>query len=173
MPSPLVHAVAGYAGYSLIALRQTTPHSRTGRLRLLLASFISSCLPDADALVGIIIGEIGRAHNGITHSVPFGLLSSSFAGALFQGVGAISFFRGLIFGFLLHMLHLLLDLLGRNKRGLMLLAPFSFRRFRIPLRIFYGVRWDQGVFSKKHLWTLGTEMLFVAIVLTVLRRLQR
>jgi membrane-bound metal-dependent hydrolase YbcI (DUF457 family) len=160
----------GYFGYSLKLWPIESVQGHTHRRQLMLASLIMSCLPDADFFMGIAVRDLERVHNGISHSLPFGLLVSAFSGALLRGLYGIGFVRGFAGTFAFHTLHLVLDLLGRNSRGLLLMAPFSSRRYRVPFRLFYGVRWDEGLLTRKHLWTLVTETAVVTIILTIILR---
>jgi membrane-bound metal-dependent hydrolase YbcI (DUF457 family) len=117
-----------------------------------------------------------RFHNNITHSIFFGSIVSllvTWFRSRRDGERGWGFASRFASAFFLYMLHLITDLLGPNKRGLMLLAPFSSRRFRSPFQLFFGVRWDLGVFHRKHLWTLGSELLFAVLITKGVRKVQR
>jgi membrane-bound metal-dependent hydrolase YbcI (DUF457 family) len=120
-----------------------------------------------------MLGDMKRFHNNITHSFFFGSLVSLLVAWFWSGRDCDrGFARRFANTFLLYALHLLTDFLGPNKRGLMLLAPFSSRRFRAPFQLFSGVRWDLGLFNRRHIGTLGSELLFLVLIIKVVRKLQ-
>lgn len=46
----------------------------------------------------------------------------------------------------------------------MLFWPLSLERFESPVKIFYGVRWSEGVMSPIHFNTIINEVVFVLLV---------
>jgi hypothetical protein len=52
--------------------------------------------------------------------------------------------------------------------GIMFLWPFSSERYLAPLSLFSGLHWSEGWFSVQHLWTLLTELLFIALLMLAL-----
>ncbi len=133
---------------------------------LLLASVLFSLLPDFDALPGLVFGEMYRFHNQFSHSLLVGLGAALAAGlltALFAGrQWAWSVFLVALLGY---EMHILADLFTYESRGVMLFWPLTPERFTAPVKLFYGVRWSEGVFSPLHLITLTSELVFSAVLL--------
>jgi inner membrane protein len=172
MPSPIAHIAAGAAIYRLRFGRGLT----TNRDRLLMVSCVGlSLLPDLDAAVGIIAGDIGRFHNNFAGSPAFGTLVALAAGALTWLVRRHLARSVTILVFISYQVHVLMDFLTIS-RGSMLLWPFSTERISPPLHVFYGFRWSHGLVSELHLITLVTELIFagalVGMVMLVDRRRQ-
>lgn len=169
MASPLAHTAIAYAIHITFEKRRSRKRrgpSEANRIGYgytptLLQSIFLSNLPDLDALLGILLKDMRRFHNNITHSIFTGLAVSVLASVVRPS--------STLHVFLHYILHLLTDLLSRNKRGLMLFAPISKRRYHLPITIFYGFRWGSGIFSANHLWTLATELLFSLLVLQTLK----
>ncbi len=83
MPSPIAHTAVGVALYQLWARRGKSPRQIGGVLPPMLAACIGlSMLPDLDAFVGIVLGDLGRYHNNLASAPFFGTLVSLCAAAI-------------------------------------------------------------------------------------------
>lgn len=121
-----------------------------------------SLLPDVDAVVGLLLGDMGRYHNQMMCTPLFALIFSIVTGlAGWHWRGA--FRPWFILAFSCYLLHITLDFFTHG-RGIMLLWPLSEERFRPPFTIFYGVHWSDGLFSSRHIWTALTEIATFAAV---------
>jgi membrane-bound metal-dependent hydrolase YbcI (DUF457 family) len=130
MPSPLGHALAGYAIGTIVgrpATTTTTPIASTGGRILLFAGL--GCLPDIDFLF--------RAHSMYTHSVGAVMIVALAAAIAFRldwrAVAACAAAYGA---------HLLLDWLGNDTSppiGIMALWPFDSGYYQSPIPIFMPV----------------------------------
>lgn len=139
----------------------------------LLAALIFSVLPDIDSLVGIIRGNFGRYHNNLTHSFFAGLVVALPFSLLMQKKQRRSFRYWFSLTSFAYSLHVIMDSLTWG-RGVMAFWPFKSDRFRIPLRLFYGFHWSDGWWSRRHLWTVLTELLLIGNgVLTLYHLLRR
>lgn len=165
MPSPLAHSAAGFAVYNMLR------PSEKADSELLRVSILFSVLPDLDSLVGLLGRDFYRFHNNISHSLGFALAAGSVAG-LVWGWGKGLFWRWFSAGFLAYAFHLGLDYWS-TRRGIILLWPFSKRRFISPTKLFYGFQWGRGLWSKTHIWTMLTELLFGLALITGLRWLTK
>lgn len=80
--------------------------------------------------------------------------------------------RGFLFWFAIalicYAMHVIMDS-ATQSRGVMVAWPVSDQRYLLPFAIFYGLRWTDGVFSLRHLWTVFTELLFAASVFGLLQ----
>ncbi len=125
---------------------------------------VFSMAPDADAVVGILLGNLASFHNQITHSLGFGFaLCAVFLpvnrmmlpGWSARGVFALT---ATCFG-----MHLALDWMTYG-RGVMLLWPVSGVRFKAPFEVFHGLRWSDGVYSARHVDTLINELTVLLVL---------
>ena len=178
MPSPIAHVAMGYLVYR--AFRSRMPEQASRRVgplpHLLIAAVGISLLPDADAVPGVLLRDIGRFHNNITHSLIFG-------STIAVGIGAVAWLTrrtGFKLWFLLALvsyeLHILMDFFTRSGRGVMLGWPISPDRFEAPVKLFYGLRWSEGLSSPEHLVTIATELGVVALagmVIYLINRMKR
>jgi inner membrane protein len=162
MPSPLAHLAVGYVIHRAY---QPPPGPRlVAHVPLSLAAALGfALLPDVDSVAGILMGDLGRYHNGWTHSLAAGLGVSAIVGsvALCGGRGAAR--KWFVLALLCYGSHVVMDFLTIG-RGVMALWPLSAERYASPIRLFYGLHWSQGWLSVRHLWTLLTELGFVAVL---------
>jgi LexA-binding, inner membrane-associated putative hydrolase len=127
MPSPVGHALAGYAVGTAIAgpLRRATKWSAHAGMRWRILLFAGlACLPDVDFLFG--------THATYTHSVG--------AIAIVAALLALSLrpWTLVVAGTLVYASHPFLDWLGRDTTppiGIMVLWPFSTDHFMVPVPI--------------------------------------
>ena len=118
MPSPITHVAFGY-----LIFRVLRTGSDSIQPSLLLAAVGLSILPDMDAAVGILLGDLGRYHNHMMGSPAFGFLAA-------VCVGTIGWWRRAEFRFWFtlalacYLIHIVLDYLTVG-RGVMLLWPCS------------------------------------------------
>lgn len=158
MPSPIAHMAAGAAIYRLRFGGGTS--TRADRA-LLVACVGLALVPDLDAAVGILAGNIGRYHNNFAGTPAFGALVALAAGALTWVVRRQLTWPTMSLVFISYQVHILMDFLTIS-RGTMLLWPFSTERFSPPVHLFYGFRWSHGLVDELHMVTLVTELVFVA-----------
>lgn len=171
MPSPIAHTAMSYVVYRVFNNRiDTTRKISNGFPSLFIIIIILSLLPDFDAVPGILSGNFKRFHNNESHSL-FVALGIAILGAIFMRWIKRENFR---YWFLLIFscvgLHIVMDYFTYG-RGVMAFWPLSSERFSSPILLFYGLRWSEGIFSVKHLWTLVNETIFVLITLVAMRRI--
>jgi hypothetical protein len=165
MPSPLAHAAAGYAVYRIFR------SSDAIEPELFTASLAFSLLPDLDSVAGLIGQNFAHYHNNVSHSVGFMIGAGVLAGTLFHRRQE-GFFRWYLVGLMSYGFHLALDYWS-TRRGILLLWPFSNRRFTSPKRLFYGLKWGRGIKSATHIWTAFTELIFGLMLVTTIRWLTK
>lgn len=169
MPSPLAHGVIGYAVYRLCrprekpALGGLSPRPAT----LLAVAVGLSLLPDADAALGLLLGDIGAYHNGVVNSLFVGLCVSLLIASLIWLRWRAGFRFWLVLSLLCYELHVLADYLTWG-RGIMMFWPFTPERFAPPFFLFYGLHWSDGLMTVRHVWTFLTELAFAALLLAAL-----
>jgi inner membrane protein len=170
MPSPIAHTAMSYVIYRL------SPHPKKedrdgdaaviSRLFLLIAGF--SLLPDFDAVLGILFGDLGLYHNKGSHSYLVGIGIALIGAFFMQWFSAQRFTYWFLLIFACYGLHITMDFFTYG-RGVMALWPLSTQRYLSPVILFYGLHWSEGLFSIKHIWTLLTEAGFLLLTLLGLR----
>lgn len=170
MPSPIAHLAASYVVYRLA--RRYEPEPKLPPMGpapgLLLVTAVFSTLPDVDSVVGLLARDFGRFHNNATHSLIVGLGVSLLFAALMRWRRGRGFFYWFSVAAASYTLHIFMDA-ATVSRGVMALWPLTDTRFLAPVTIFYGLHWSDGWISIRHLWTLLTELLFVALLFGLLR----
>jgi inner membrane protein len=163
MPSPLAHSMMGYTIYR--AIRPYSPKENGLSSRsispLLLGTIVLSMLPDLDAIPGLLFNDFRQFHNNVSHSLIIGLVVALGIGGLVWMRRRSDFKRWFTLALVCYELHILMDFLTVGERGALLFWPLSPDRFRSPVKLFYGVRWSEGLISGHHLWTVVTELGFV------------
>lgn len=136
--------------------------------RLLVVTAVFSLLPDIDSAIGFLTGDFGRFHNNATHSLIAGAFFSLIFAALMWWRGRQGFLYWFAVAMVSYSLHIMMDA-ATVSRGVMALWPFTDTRYLFPVTLFYGLHWSDGWLSIRHLWTLLTELLFLALVLGLLQ----
>jgi hypothetical protein len=174
VPSPLAHGVIGYAVYRLYRPREKlAPGGPSSKSVLPLAAALGvSLLPDADAALGLLLGDLGTYHNNIVNSLFVGLGVSLLLASFLRLGWRTRFWPWLGLVLLCYELHVLADYLTWG-RGVMLFWPFTPERFTPPVYLFYGLHWSDGLVSIRHLWTVLSELGFAALLLAVLELYSR
>ena len=166
MPSPIIHTTAGYVLYRLSrkADNQQSKRKRYKNLPpLLLFSIGMSLLPDLDSIPGLIVGNLSLYHNNAFHSLSVGVLVALVGGLIARYALRLNYWLGFLIGLVGYEVHIILDYFTIG-RGVMLFWPLTQERYESPIKLFYGLRWSEGLLSYKHLWTLASETLVVAVV---------
>lgn len=168
MPSPIAHLTAGYALYALGRSRLRQSVAPVPRSLFVALGF--SMLPDMDSVLGLLAGDFGRFHNNATHSLLIGLIVALGFGLWLRqrrNPNAGTWFFLALLGY---ELHILMDsaTLGR---GVMAWWPLSADRYNLPIPLFFGFRWSDGLWSMNHVVTVVTELLFAGVVALLLHLL--
>jgi len=170
LPSPIAHSAAGYVAYRVLDRRLFHGvDEEPGRpwFSSLAVSGLS-LLPDADSVYGLAQDEVSRYHNSGTHSLLVGLGVASLVGAWAAWRQRARFLTWFLFSLAGYGSHVILDFFS-SRRGVMLFWPLSSRRFKYPVKLFYGMRWSASITSKHHVITLVTETAFAAVLFLLLR----
>jgi membrane-bound metal-dependent hydrolase YbcI (DUF457 family) len=174
MPSPISHIAAGVIIYrSLPAEERKKVSGKIYHIPLLaIIVLAASLLPDLDAVLGIITGDMGAYHNQASNSLFTGIAVAFILGVFLHWwlKGKFLFWFGLIF--VSYAAHVFLDMLTVG-RGIMLFWPFSSERFISPFLVFYGLRWSHGLWNISHLWTVISEIGFWSAVFGLVHVLQK
>ena len=133
--------------------------------RLLAFLLFTSLFPDLDSGIGLLKGDFAGYHHSILHNLSAGVLYALAALAL---AGSLEGIRGewkpehrpwifALGALCAYELHIVMDLFTVSD-GMDLLQPFSDRLCRSPLRLFYGLRWSEGLLSVHHIRTVISEV---------------
>lgn len=166
MPSPLAHVTVGYM---IGRLHQPKPSSEMDpravekSLGRVIVPMVISLLPDLDAVLGLISGDFGQFHNHWTHSLIVGLLAAFSIGILASRARWSGFLTWFAIALACYEMHVIMDFFTVG-RGVMLFWPFTPQRFSSPVKLFYGLHWSDSWSSTRHLWTLITELGFLAVL---------
>jgi inner membrane protein len=137
MATPIGHTLAGYAVWSMA--RQAAHREERG---LAILSVLVAITPDLDFLPGLLVGTPALFHQGITHSLVFGLVVSLGAAGLYcLATGSARFRTAFSLAFLAYISHLFLDYAqpdGRAPYGIPALWPFSGEHFISPFPLLLG-----------------------------------
>lgn len=169
MPSPIAHIAAGYAIYRIYRSRplQQTPLGVDGSIRSLFAIVGLSLLPDLDAIPGLLMGDLDRFHNNLTHSFVAGLIAALAIGGVVWLRNRSGFVRWFSLALISYQLHVLMDFFTRG-RGVMLFWPFTEERFEPAIKLFYGLHRSRGWLNIDHVWMLFNELTFAGMVLLII-----
>ncbi len=168
MPSPLAHSAAGYLALRLLPPVESSspgasPQGRAVRRALLVPLVVLlSLLPDLPSVIGLVVGNFGRFHNGPEHSLAVGLLVGPAVGLIAAWLGFGSFLSWAVLATVCYELHVVMDFLTWG-RGVKVLWPFSDARYSPPFLLFYGLHWSQGWWSPRHLITVASEGLLLLV----------
>lgn len=169
MPSPIAHVTAGYAIYRICRSRslQQSPLGVRRSLQSLAALVGLSLLPDLDVIPGVLLGDLNRFHNNLTHSVVAGIVAALAIGSILWLKNRIGFARWFSLALLTYQLHVVMDFFTRG-RGVMLFWPFSVERYEPAVKLFYGLQRSNGWLTIDHVWMLLNELTFAGTVLLIL-----
>jgi len=136
MCTPVGHSLAGMAIFYATGNKPAKEDIRRLGWFILLAN-----LPDFDFIPGILLGEPGRYHHGISHSIGMGLIVFLLAWWWASARFARNRITIAFTAFALVGSHLLLDWLtwdppGTNGQGVPLLWPWSDEYYLAPVTIF-------------------------------------
>jgi inner membrane protein len=159
MPSPIAHAVTGYAIAQLFSLK--TVHGqeivrRVSGLSLGLYSVGMAIAADLDFIPQFITGV--KFHHGPTHSIAFAI-AVAFVACGFQKVWP-DYWPKSIFRLTLALYgsHLLLDFFTDGGDGIQVFWPVNLGYWRSPVALFPSTHWSKPLFYPGHFLFLAYEL---------------
>lgn len=161
MPSPIAHLSVGVSLFMVV--RSYRPRLRHVFL-FFWATLLFVMVPDVDAILGILLGNLGAYHNQGTHSLGMAVIFCGIGATILKPVFGLSWKRLFVFFLLCNATHLLMDWMTWG-RGIKLFWPISDKRFLSPFLAFYGLHYSDPLSSPKHLVTLATEGLFAISII--------
>jgi inner membrane protein len=180
MATPVGHSLAGYAIYRVLV------PSQDRRPALLLFAAAMATAPDLDFLPGILTGAPATYHQGLSHSLAFGVIAGVTGAVMLRTVASTTTRLDFVLGFLCYTSHLVLDFFGPDTRppyGIPLFWPFSDCTFLSPVPLLLGVshaghtsastgEWLHAIFTPYNAAALGTEILLISPFVLLARRLR-
>ena len=182
MPSPVGHSLVGYLIYELTLGSAQRPQWPIVVLYLVVAN-----APDLDFVPGLLVGEVGRYHHGITHSIGFAaVVGFAFSFGLYLYKGAV-IWRNFLILFSLYFSHVVLDYLSMDTslpRGVPIYWPLGSEYHIAPFALFSDITrvssssagFISSLFSLHNLWSMCVEFLvffpFALLLFTRRRRLE-
>lgn len=158
MPSPIAHAVSGYAiakGVNPLTI------SRMGRVAFF-AVFVAIAA-DFDFIPQLVANI--DTHRGFTHSLGFALLFSGMVSAVIARRTRFRYLPTFLLTLALYGSHLLLDFLTQGGTGIPLLWPISSSHFQSAVVLFPAVHHSNGLFDSIHVRFLSFELAYTVILL--------
>ena len=168
MPSPIAHAVSGYAVTKLLE-----PQSNRGLYKfplLCYGSFVAIAA-DIDFLPKLIAGI--DMHRGFTHSLAFAIVFSLVVNRCITEktrFARLKYLRAFILTFILYCSHLVLDFFTQGGSGLPLLWPLSTNTFHSTIPLFPAVHHSRGLFDTSHLRFISFELVYSTLLLWCISR---
>ncbi len=161
MPSPIAHAVSGYA------IARLWPDARPPwpRRWLLFYTVFIAVAADLDFVPQFITGE--RYHHGFTHSITFALGVSLVAWCIAHYVYKQQ--RACQLGVLtlaLYGSHLALDVITQGGAGIQLLWPFTTEYYQSSVLIFPSTHWSKPLLRYPgHFVFLAFELVYTVLII--------
>ncbi|MBE9069022.1 metal-dependent hydrolase [Leptolyngbya cf. ectocarpi LEGE 11479] len=156
MPSPIAHAVSGYA-----IAKGVNPLSRMWHVAFY-AVFVAIAA-DFDFIPQLVTSV--NTHRGFTHSLGFALLFSGVVSAVIARRTSFKYRPTLLLTLTLYGSHLLLDFLTQGGTGIPLLWPISDSHFQSTIVLFPAVHHSHGLFDSIHVRFLSFELIYTVVLL--------
>ncbi|MEL7034572.1 MAG: metal-dependent hydrolase [Cyanobacteria bacterium J06592_8] len=167
MPSPIAHAVTGYALSELFPLKSHPQYpEKRYNWHPFLAVFIA-IFADFDFIPQLLTGE--RFHRGLTHSLIFAVGFSLIVGLWGHKLGKISALKLIRWTFFIYSSHLLLDIFTAGGSGVQIFSPFSEIPVQSQFPLFPPVHHSRGLFDLSHFIFISWELAYSGLVLIILR----
>jgi inner membrane protein len=156
MPSPIAHAVSGYAIAQLFALKSETKQFSPLSGSLTLHGVGMGLAADLDFIPQFITGV--RYHHGLTHSIVFAIAVAVYAVGL-EMLWPRRFPKQMFWLTLaLYGSHLVLDFFTDGGDGIQLFWPFSLNYWRSPIPLFPSTHWSKPLFDPGHFLFVAYEL---------------
>ena len=172
MPSPLLHSCAG-------AALSSAGSSRQHRVALAAALVVAANAPDLDLIPGLLVGDAGRYHHGIAHSLGAAVFVGGLAAVLARWLRMADAARFGLLAALAFASHLVLDMLATGKsvhNAVPLLWPLSNTLMTLPLSLFPDIEYDLrsehfigSLASWRNAYAVMVELVFAAAIYAVIK----
>ena len=172
MPSPVGHSLAGYLIYHL-----TQGPARWHQWSLVALYLVVANAPDLDFIPGLLVGDAGRYHHGITRSMGFAAFFGFFFSMFLYLYKRAAIRRNFTIFFCLYLSHVVLDYFSMDSSapyGVPVYWPIDGQYYIASFTLFSditrvsssGATFFSSLFSMHNLWSVCVELVvFLPLVL--------
>lgn len=169
MPSPVGHTLFGLGIY-VVWCKNLRPWLT--QLPLIIWVIICANLPDFDLFIGLVRGNLGKYHQGYTHTLGFAIVVGLTVYLVLKFLKSKNAFNISLLSFFIIFLHIFLDIFNDDSNppvGVRIFWPFSNQYFN-SLPIFYPVPHSQlsDVFSGPFISAIMREIILLLVPLLIL-----
>lgn len=165
MPSPVGHSLAGYLIYQL-----TPGENPRHKWSLVALYLVVASAPDLDFIPGLLVGDAGRYHHGITHSIGFAVLVGLAVSVILYLHKRAAILRNFTVFFSLYFSHVVMDYFSLDTGipyGVPISWPLSSKYYIAPFALFSdvtrvsssGTMFLSSLFSLHNLWSVCVELI--------------
>ena len=159
MPSPIAHAVSGYA-----IAKGFNPLKVSRMWRFALYAVFVAIAADFDFIPQLVAGI--NTHRGFTHSLSFAILFSLVLSRLVtRQTNFKRYLPTFILTLAIYSSHLILDFFTQGGSGIPLLWPISDSLFHSAIPLFPAVHHSHGLFNSIHIFFLSFELIYTVVLL--------
>lgn len=162
MPSPIAHAVSGYA-----IAKGVNPLKVSRMWRFALYAVFVAIAADFDFIPQLVAGV--NTHRGFTHSLSFAILFSLVLSRLATRQTKLNYLPKYLPTFILTLTiygsHLVLDFFTQGGSGIPMLWPISNSHFHSAIPLFPAVHHSHGLFNSIHILFLSFELTYTVVLL--------
>lgn len=162
MPSPVAHAVSGYALTRFIRPSPAKPNRQHKNILVFYAVFVAVAA-DFDFIPQLVTGA--DFHRGFTHSLAFAAIFSCVLSRLVTYWQKSTYPKILIVTLILYCSHLVLDFFTQGGTGIPLLWPFVDQSFKSNIALFPAVHHSRGLLHSSHLVFICFELAYTFVLL--------
>ncbi len=162
MPSPIAHAVSGYALAKFLTPKISSRKDKGKRISLFYAVFVAIAA-DFDFIPQLITGL--DFHRGLTHTLAFAAVFSFVISCIISYCQKYKWQQVFIFTFAIYCSHLVLDFFTQGGLGIPLLSPFSDSFFISKISLFPAVHHSRGLFDPSHITFVGFELVYSLLLI--------
>ena len=174
MPSPVGHTLMGYIVY--IASNKATDNKQWKYIAFVL---LAANAPDLDFIPGLLIGDPGKFHHGISHSIGFSFCLAVCFSVLLYFLKREKNGRNFAICFFICFSHIFLDYLTIDTSppyGAPLFWPLSYTYYHAPFPILPDIQrvstsntdFITSLVSLHNLWAVSVEILILLPILLLL-----
>ncbi|MEM8808888.1 MAG: metal-dependent hydrolase [Cyanobacteria bacterium P01_G01_bin.38] len=161
MPSPVAHAVSGYALTRVVGSKSSNLGRKITPAVLFYAVFVAIAA-DFDFIPQLITGA--DFHRGFTHSLVFAVIFSCILSSIVIRWRKLPYKRVLAMTLLLYLSHLVLDFFTQGGSGIPLLWPWINQPFKSSLSLFPAVHHSRGLLDRSHLIFISFELTYAGLL---------
>ncbi|MEM9907110.1 MAG: metal-dependent hydrolase [Cyanobacteria bacterium P01_D01_bin.44] len=161
MPSPVAHAVSGYALTRFTGLKSSNLGHKITPAFVFYAVFVAIAA-DFDFIPQLMTGA--NFHRGFTHSLMFAVIFSCVLSGIVTHWRKLPYKWVLAVTLMLYLSHLVLDFFTQGGSGIPLLWPFVDQPFKSSISLFPAVHHSRGLLDRSHLVFISFELTYAVLL---------